>query len=210
MIRLLIADDHPIVREGLKRILEELKDIQVVAEASTGDEVLVKLGAEPIDVALLDVSMPGPGIFAILERIGVEYPKVRVLVLSMQPEEMYAIRVLKAGASGYLTKDHSPSELAGAIRRIHQGGRYVSQALAEALAMGLDAGADRPPHEALSNREYQVLALLGSGKSIKEIAAQLQVSSKTASTYRSRILDKMGLETTADLIRYAVENKLEL
>jgi DNA-binding NarL/FixJ family response regulator len=203
----LIADDHAVVREGLKRILGEALDMEVVAEAATGEEVLERLESERVDVLLLDLSMPGPGAFELLKQCQETYPDLPVLVISVQPEAMYAVRALKRGAAGYVSKDRSPEELAWAIRRVHSGGRYVSEALAERLAFG-DDGVDRQPHETLSNREYQVLCQLSEGRRVMEIAVELGVSPKTVSTYRTRILEKLGVESTADLIRYAMTNNL--
>jgi DNA-binding NarL/FixJ family response regulator len=208
MIRLFIADDHPVVREGLKRIIADCHDMTVTGEAADGDRLLAQIGSAGVDVLLLDVSMPGPGVFELIRRMKEERPGVRILVLSVQPEEVYAVRTLRAGAAGYLTKDHSPEELAGAIRRVHGGGRYVSPALAEALALGLEPDYETPPHEALSDREYQVLSLLAAGRSVKEIAAQLHLSPKSISTYRARILEKTRLKSTAELIRYALEHDI--
>ena len=209
MIRLLIADDHPIVREGVRRIVQDCPDMEVVGEAVDGNDLLTKLSSIKADVLLLDISMPGPGFLSIMERIRAEHPATQVLVLSVHSEVEYAFRALRAGVAGYLTKDHSPTELAEAIRRIHRGGRYVTQTLAEWLAYLVNPDAERAAHESLSDREYQVLCLLGFGKSVKEIGAELDLSPKTVSTYRSRILEKIQLETTADLIRYVVEQHLE-
>jgi DNA-binding NarL/FixJ family response regulator len=209
MIRLLMADDHPIVRAGLQRIVAEHPDMQVVGEAASGEELLQLLGRVEADVLLLDISMPGPPFLDLLRSVRDEWQQLRVLVLSTHPEDQYAVRALRSGAAGYLTKEHSPTELAEAVRRIHRGGRYITESLAEKLALALDPSEERPPHEQLSNREYRVLCCLGAGKSIKEIAATLSLSPKTVSTYRARLLQKMGLKTTADLIRYAVEHGLE-
>jgi two-component system, NarL family, invasion response regulator UvrY len=208
MIRLLIADDHPVVREGLRRIIAEQPGLTVVGEATSGDEVLTKVRSLVVDVVLLDVSMPGLGFLDVLRQLKEEHARLRVLVLSMHPEEQYAVRALRAGASGYLTKDHSPEELVAAIGKVVRGGRYVSASLAERLARDLDLHCDRPPHELLSDREYQVLCLLGSGRSIKEVGAMLSLSPKTASTYRTRLLEKMRLATNADLVRYAAQHGL--
>ena len=210
MIRLLIADDHPIVREGVRRIVDDCLDMKVVGEAVDGDDLRTKLDTIEADVLLLDISMPGPGFLSVMERLRAEHSATRVLVLSVHSEDQYALRALRAGAAGYLTKEHSPLELAEAIRRIDRGGKYITPTLAEKLAFDLDPAADRPPHEALSDREYQVLCMLGSGNSGKEIGAKLALSPKTVSTYRARILEKMKLKTTADLIRYVVEHHLEL
>lgn len=208
MIRLLIADDHAIVREGLRRLLGECPDMEVREEASSGDEILAKLDALDVDVALIDLSMPGPGFFELMRHLHDRRPGVAILVLSMQPEDMYAVRALRAGAAGYVTKDRSPSELATAIRRVAAGGRYISADLAESLALGHGLDPNRQGHDQLSNREFQVLCRIGAGDSVKEIAARLDLSPKTVSTYRTRILEKLELDTTAELIRYAVEHKL--
>lgn len=208
MIRVLVADDHAVVREGLKRILGDAPDMSVVAEAADGEQALEQLKAADVDVLLLDLSMPGPGVFELLRQCQEDHPDVRVLVISVQPEAMYAVRALKGGASGYVSKDRSPEELAWAIRRVHAGGRYISESLAERLVFGDGFDLDHLPHESLSNREYEVLCLLGEGKRVKEIAAELGVSPKTVSTYRTRILEKLDAESTADLIRYAMSHNL--
>lgn len=203
MIRLLIADDHPIVREGLRRIVQDAPGVEVVGEVANGDELLERLPRLPADIVLLDVTMPGPGFLEVLQRLRSEHPTVAVLVLSVHPEDQYAVRALRAGASGYLTKDHSPEELTEAIRRVHRGHRYVSAQLAERLAADLTAGPREVRHEVLSDREYDVLCLLGSGRTVKEIAGSLQLSPKTVSTYRTRVLEKMHASSNADLVRYA-------
>ena len=208
MIRVVIADDHPMLRHGIKAILADAPDVQVVAEASSGDDVLAKLAGEAADIALLDVSMPGPGILALLRRIAEGHPRTRAIVLSAHPEEQYAVRALKAGAAGYVTKDRSAEELLTAVRKVAKGGRYVSNSLAQLLASELGRAGESQAHETLSEREFEVLRLLGSGKSVKEVAAALDVSPKTVSTYRARLLEKMKLKTTADLIRYTVEHSL--
>jgi two-component system, NarL family, invasion response regulator UvrY len=208
MIRLLIADDHPVVREGLRRIVADDPGLQVVGEAVDGDGVLALISRQPTDVVLLDVSMPGPGFLQVLERLRAEHPGVKVLVLSVHPEEQYAVRALRAGAAGYLTKDHSPEQLIEAIRRVHRGGKYVSPTLAERLATDLAAGGPQAAHELLSHREYDVLCLLGSGRTVKEISAELDLSPKTVSTYRARLLEKMRLTGNADLVRYASRHGL--
>ncbi len=208
MIRLLIADDHPIVREGLKRIIAECPDMDLVGEAVDGGEALAKCAEHNVDVLLLDVSMPGPGFLETMRRLKDEQPEIRVLVLSVHSEDQYAVRALRLGASGYLTKDHSPNELAGAIRRAYRGGKYVTESLAERLAFELEAGREMLPHAALSNREYQVLCKLGSGTSVKETAAELGLSPKTVSTYRMRVLAKMDLKSNAELIRYVLRHGL--
>ena len=203
MIRLLIADDHPVVREGLRRIVQDVPGLKVVDEVATGDELLARLPRSPADVVLLDVTMPGSGFLDVLQRLRSEHPSVAVLVLSVHPEDQYAVRALRAGASGYLTKDHSPEELTAAIHRVHRGHKYVSPQLAERLAADLTAGARDIRHEVLSDREYEVLCLLGSGRTVKEIAGSMQLSPKTVSTYRARVLEKMHATSNADLVRYA-------
>ena len=208
MIRLVIADDHPVVREGLKRIVADCPGMRVVGEAADGDEVLAKSQTADADVLLLDVAMPGPGFLSTMRRLRSERPDLPVLVLSIHPEDHYAVRALKAGAAGYLTKDRSPEELANAIQRVYEGGKYVTSSLAEKLAFDLEPGRERQAHEGLSDREYQVFSLLALGKSVKGIASELALSPKTVSTYRARVLEKMKLGSNAELIRYAFKNKL--
>ena len=208
MIRLVIADDHPIVREGLRRIASEDAGISVVGEASTGTELFRLLGAAAVDVVLLDVSMPGASFIVTLRELRSRHPTVKVLVLSAHPEDQWAARSLQGGASGYLTKDHSPDQLVQAIRRVARGGKYVSESMAERLAGMVDGGMTRAPHERLSDREFEVLRALGSGMLVKDVAAQLRISAKTVSTYRARLLEKMGLESKADLVRYVAAHEL--
>jgi two-component system invasion response regulator UvrY len=208
VIRLFIADDHPVVRAGLRGIVESDPGLEVVGEATNGEDLLATIGRTPAEVLLLDVSMPGPGFLEVLQEVRRDHPRVAVLVLSVHPEDQYAVRALRAGAAGYLTKDHSPEELVAAIRKVHRGGKYVSPSLAEKLAVGLEVGSGGWPHEQLSNREYDVLCLLGSGQTVKEIAGGLSLSPKTVSTYRARILEKMKLATNADLVRYAAKHGL--
>jgi DNA-binding NarL/FixJ family response regulator len=208
MIKILIADDHAIVREGLKQIVSESPDLVVVAEACTGQEVLDKVGKNDLDLVVLDIAMPGRGGLDILKEIKSLKPKLPVLILSMYPEEQYAVRVLKSGASGYLTKESAPIELVKAIRQISQGKKYISPSLAEKLVVDLEVSPDRPPHETLSDREYQVMCMIASGKTLKEIADELSLSIKTISTYRSRILEKMNMKTNAELTHYTIKNRL--
>lgn len=208
MIRLLIADDHPIVREGLRRIAADQPGILVVAEAASADEALVKVANTAVDVMLLDVSMPGPTFIEVLQQVRRDHPSVKVLVLSVHPEDQWAVRALRAGAAGYLTKDHSPEQLIEAIRRVYRGSKYVTAALAEKLATGLEAGGSATPHEGLSDREYEVLRALGAGLSVKDVAGRLNLSPKTVSTYRTRILEKMQMRTNADLVRYVRDHAL--
>jgi DNA-binding NarL/FixJ family response regulator len=208
MIKILIADDHAVVREGLKQILSESPDLVVAAEASTGQEVLNIIGKKELDLVVLDIAMPGRGGLDILKEIKNQKPKLPVLILSMYPEEQYAVRVLKAGASGYITKESAPDELIKAIRQIIQGKKYVSPSLAEKLALDLEIRSETPPHEALSDREFQVMCMIASGKTLKEIAEGLSLSIKTISTYRSRILEKMNMKSNAALTHYAIKNRL--
>ena len=203
MIRILIADDHPVVRAGIRRIVQEAPGLEVVGEVADRDDLFVCLPRLPADIVLLDVSMPGLGFLETLQRLRTEHSTVAVLVLSVHPEEQYAVRALRAGASGYLTKDQSADQLAEAIRRVHRGHKYVSPRLAEHLAADLTVGARDVRHEVLSDREYEVLCLLGSGRTVKETAGSLHLSPKTVSTYRARVLEKMHATTNADLVRYA-------
>jgi DNA-binding NarL/FixJ family response regulator len=208
MIKVLIADDHPIVRQGLRQILSETADIVLAGEAVNGQEALNQVRAEKWDVLVLDITMPDRSGFDILKELKYEQPHLPVLVLSIHSEEQLAVRVLKAGASGYLTKENAPAELVKAIRKVVSGGKYISPDLAETLAFGLDVASGRPRHETLSDREFQVLQLIASGKTLTEMAEALMLSSKTVSTYRARLLEKMNLKTNAELIRYAIENGL--
>ena len=208
MIKVLVADDHPVVREGLKQILAEAQDIEVAAEAEDGHALLEKVRRQAFDVVVLDLTMPGLMGLDALKQLKSEHPQLPILILSVHPEEQYALRVLRAGASGYLTKGSAPDSLIGAIRKVHRGGNYVSPSLAERLADELRGDITRMPHETLSDREYQVMCLIASGKTVTEIADQLALSVKTVSTYRSRILEKMRMKTNAELTHYAIEHKL--
>jgi len=208
VIRLAIADDHPIVREGLRRIATEEPGIVVAGEASTAVELFELLDKSAVDVVLLDVSMPGATFVETLMQLRERHPSVRVLVLSVHPEDQWAMRALRSGAAGYLTKDRSPEQLVEAIRRVARGGKYVSDTLAEKLAGLVDYGRTRAPHELLSDREFEVLRALGSGMAVKDVAEQLRLSAKTVSTYRTRLLEKMNLKSKADLVRYVVDHEL--
>ena len=208
MIRVLIADDHAIVREGLKQILSDVPDMMVVDEAVDGEEALRKARTDTWDVLVLDLAMPGRNGFDILERLKHERPQQPVLVLSMHAEEMYAVRVLKAGASGYMTKESTPHELVNAIRKVLSGGKYVSESLAETLALRLDTSTVGPLHDTLSDRELQVLCMIASGKTVTEVAGELSLSVKTVSTYRARIREKLNFKNSAEAIRYAVDHHL--
>jgi len=208
MIRILVADDHTVVREGIKQILAGREDMVVEDEAASGEEVLAKVAKKTYDLVLLDISMPGKGGLEVLEEIKVMQPKLPVLVLSMHPEEQYAVRMLRGGAAGYLTKGSAPQELILAIQKVSGGGKYITVSLAEKLAFELDARAEKPSHERLSNREYEVMLLLASGQSVNQIAEMFSLSGKTISTYRNRILKKMNMKKNAELTLYAVKNNL--
>lgn len=207
-IRLAIADDHPVVRQGLKYIVSQNRDMALVGEADDGPSTLAVCRANAVDVVLLDVSMPGMPVVDLIRALRSESRSPRILVLSIHPERHYARRVLQAGADGYLTKNHSPTALAEAIRQVHAGRKYVTPALAEELAVSLSEGMALAPHEALSNREWEVFRRLGAGVRVNEIAQELALSPKTVRTYRSRILEKMNIRSTAELIFYAVQNGL--
>ena len=208
MIRILVADDHPVVRQGLKQIVAGTTDIFVVDEAATGQEVLDKVRQNYFDVVLLDITMPGISGLDVLKQLRSERPELAILILSMHPEEQYAARVLRAGASGYLAKESAPDDLVAAVRKISLGGTYVSPSLAEKLASDLAVDTQEPLHQTLSDREYEVMCLIASGKTLADIAQQLSLSPKTISTYRSRILEKLGLKSNTELTLYAVQNGL--
>ena len=208
MIKILVADDHAVVRQGVKQILADVRDMTVKDEAQNGTEALKKVAEQAFDVVLLDISMPGRSGLEVLEDIKALHPKLPVLILSMHPEEQYAVRALKAGASGYLTKASAPQELIGAIRKAAGGGKYVTTSLAEKLVDQLEIDTEKLPHELLSNREHQVMLMLAGGKSVSDIADELNLSVKTISTYRTRVMSKMGMKKNAELTLYAVHNKL--
>lgn len=207
-IRTVIADDHEVVRRGLRQVLAEERDIVVVGEASNRAEVMGALRAAACEVLVLDLTMPGANGFDLLETVKREQPSVAVLVLGMHPEDQHALRALEAGAAGYMPKGAAAEDLVGAIRKVHAGGRYVTPRMAEALAVRLGSPDEKPPHERLSNRELQVLCMIGRGLRVRDIAAELHLSEKTVSTYRTRLLEKLELKTTAQLIRYALEHHL--
>lgn len=208
MLRILVADDHPIVRRGLQQIIAETSDMVVADEASNGWEVLSKVRATQYDVVLLDISMPGMHGLDIIRQLKDERPTLPVLILSIHPEEQYAVRAFRAGASGYLTKESAPDELVAAIRKVSMGGKYVSSSLAERLASDLENVHKQLPHKTLSDREYQVMCMIASGKTVTKIAEELSLSPKTISTYRSRILEKMKMKNNAELTYYTVKNRL--
>lgn len=208
MLKILIADDHAIVREGIKQILAELPDKVTTDEAINGQEVIQKVWDNNYDLVLLDISMPGRSGLDILKQLKSEKPALKILILSMHPEEQYAIRALKAGASGYLTKESTPLELTEAIKKVSIGKKYVSASLAETLASHLETTTEKPLHENLSNREYEVMCMIASGKTVKEIANELSLSAKTISTYRTRILEKMNMKNNAQITHYTIQNRL--
>jgi two-component system, NarL family, invasion response regulator UvrY len=206
--RVLIADDHPIVREGFKKIITANAEMDVQGEADSGQAVLALLQQKKFDIVLLDISMPGRNGLEIMKDIKVKWPKLPVLIVSMYPEEQFAVRAFRAGASGYLTKTSAPTELISAIRKITQGGRYISASLAERLTYYLYQDAEKLPHEALTDREYQVMLMIASGMISSDIAQELSLSVKTISTYRTNILEKMKMKNSVEITLYAMQNKL--
>jgi len=208
MIRVLIADDHPLVRSGLRQILAPEPDFAVPGEATDSEQAVKRVDEQSWDVVLLDISMPGRGGLDALREIRRRRPTLPILILSMHSEDQFAIRAIRAGASGYLTKVHSPGEVIQAIRRVVTGKKYVTPALAEALADAVESGNPRPLHEGLSDREFQVMREIGAGKTVSQIAADISLSVKTVSTYRARALEKMSMRTNAELTRYAIQNGL--
>jgi two-component system, NarL family, invasion response regulator UvrY len=209
MIRILIADDHAIVRKGLKQIVGEHPDMIVAGEAASGQEALELARAQEFDVAIVDIAMPGRGGLEILKDLKAERPSLKIIMLSMYSEEQYAIRSLRDGASAYLTKANATDELIKAIEAVASGKRFITPSVADRLAIYIEEDGRRLPHESLSDREFQVLGMIGSGKLVSEIAEELSLSIKTVSTYRARILEKMGMSSSAQLIRYAVQHLLE-
>jgi DNA-binding NarL/FixJ family response regulator len=207
-IKVLIADDHAIVREGLKQILADTKDITVAGSAENGHDLIDLARKKDFDVLLLDISMPDKSGIDVLKQIKKEYPKVAVLMLSMHREDQYAIRSLKAGAAGYLNKQSAPAELVNAIRQVASGRKYISPTLAQELANSISEDREAPLHETLSDREYQTLTMIASGKTVSDIAEELALSVKTISMYRARLLQKMKLRHNAELTHYAIKNHL--
>ncbi|HOT44146.1 MAG TPA: response regulator transcription factor [Spirochaetota bacterium] len=208
MKRIIIADDHEIVRAGLKQIIADDPELSVEGEAGDGQELLEKLRKNRYDVVLLDMKMPGRSGLEILKQLKMEHPSLPVLVLSMHPEEQYAVRTIRAGASGYITKETAPDRLVEAIRKVCSGGKYISASLAEQLADSVADSRSKPPHEYLTDREFQVMSMIASGKTITEIAKELFLSVKTISTYRQRILEKMNMKNNAELTHYVISNNL--
>ncbi len=209
MIKVLLAEDHSIVRAGLRRIVEETDDMVVVAEAASGEEAIVQAGTTLPDVAVIDISMPGMDGLEVISRLECDFPKLPVLVLTMHEEAQYAVRAINAGASGYVTKRSAPEELVKAIRKVYNGGRFLCDAAAEALALHMAAGKGGiSPMDCLSNREIQVLRCLALGQNNHEIADNYNISIKTVDTYRSRLLNKLNLRNNAELSRFAIQNRL--
>ena len=207
-VRVLIADDHPVVRQGLKMMLSSDPEVNVVGEARDGDEALDMVHNLDWDVAVLDYSMPGRGGVDLLAAVKHDYPERPVLILSIYPEDPHGMRALKAGAAGYISKESASEDLTAAVKKVMSGGRYVSASLAEKLAARLTPEQDRPPHERLSDREYRVMWLLASGRSLQQIAEEMHLSPSTVSTYRGRILKKLGLSSNVELVHYAMKHRL--
>ena len=208
MINIVIVDDHAILRRGLSQIIGESGDMKVVGEAETSAEAMRLLRETPCDVMLLDITLPDRNGIETLKLVRKEHPKLQVLMLSMHPENQYALRALKAGAAGYLTKQSAAAQLVSAIRQVHGGRKYVTPAVAEELANSFDRDSERPAHELLSMREYQTMCMIASGKSLTEMAAQMSLSVKTVSVYRARVLEKMHLKNNAEITHYAIKNQL--
>ncbi|HVL58412.1 MAG TPA: response regulator transcription factor [Burkholderiaceae bacterium] len=208
MIRVVIADDHAIVREGLKQLLLAAGDLEVVAQAKDGFEVMQHVRDADFDVLLLDMSMPGRSGMELIRQVKSEKPRLRILVLTMHEEQQYAVRAIRSGASGYLTKESAPAQLVAAIRKVAAGGAFISAEVAEQLALGAMPQSESAPHETLSDREFQVFRLLVAGRTVSEVAEQLNLSVKTVSTHKARLMQKMGMSTHTELIRYAISHKL--
>jgi DNA-binding NarL/FixJ family response regulator len=208
VIRLVIADDHTIVREGLKQVLAAAAGISVIGEAKDGHEVLARVRSSDFDLLLLDMSMPGKSGIELIKQVRAEKPKLRILVLTMHEEPQYAVRAIKAGAAGYLTKDSASALLLTAIRKVASGGAFINADVAEQLALGAMPQFDGPPHQALSDREFQVFQLIVAGQSLTEIGAALNLSVKTISTHKSHVMEKLGITNQTGLIQYAISHKL--
>lgn len=208
MIRIVVADDHTIVREGLKQLLSAAGDLEVVGDAQNGHEVMERVRSLDFDLLLLDMSMPGKSGIELIKQVRAEKPKLRILILSMHEEHQYAVRAIRAGAAGYLTKESASRQLVEAIRKVATGGAFISAEVAQQLALGAMPDAQGPAHASLSDREFQVFQLIASGKSVSDIAERLNLSVKTVSTHKSNILQKMNMSTHAELIRYAINHRL--
>lgn len=208
MIKILIADDHAIIRQGLKQTVADQLDMDVAGEARDALETLELVRGKAFDVVVLDITMPGKSGLELLKELKAEFPRLPILILSMHAEEQFAVRALKAGAAGYITKQSAPKDLIQAIRTVNRGGKYVSPSMSETLAFALGRGGEQAIHERLSDREFQVMCMIATGKTLKEIADELTLSEKTIGTYRVRLLEKMNMRRNAELIRYVVEHKL--
>jgi DNA-binding NarL/FixJ family response regulator len=208
MIRVMIADDHAIVREGLKQILSDVPDIEVAIEAASGDEALELAKTANWDVLLLDIAMPGKNILELIKLVKLVKPRQAILILSMYPEQQYAIRILQAGADGYLGKESAPEKLIAVIRKLAAGGKYISETIAEQIVQQMSAKENHARHISLTDREFQVFMAIAKGKRLSDIALEMELSIKTVSTYRTRLLDKLGLATNGDIIHYAIKYRL--
>lgn len=208
MTRVLVADDHPLLRSGLRQVLSQEPDLEVIGEAEDSEQVLQKVSENNCDVVILDLTMPGRGGLDVLRELRRQHPALPILVLSVHAEDQFAVRAIKAGASGYLSKENAAPEVVRAVRKVLTGKKYVSPTLAEMLANALDHDDQRPPHETLSDREFQVLCKIASGMTVSQIAAQVSLSVKTVSTYRARVLEKMNMHNNAELTRYAIQSGL--
>jgi two-component system invasion response regulator UvrY len=206
MLRILVADDHPVVRQGIMRIIEDTQDMVVTGEAENGHDALKQIKEKEFDLILLDISMPGSDGLEVIREIKKSKPDIPVLILTIHPEKYYGLRMLQAGASGYLTKQNAPFELIEAIRKVAQGGMYISNSLAELLVISKRTGSGKPSHETLSDREYQVMYMIAVGKKVKSIAEELSISVKTIHVHRRHIMEKMSLTSNADIIHYAIQN----
>ncbi len=208
MIKILLADDHPIIIKGLKQIIEEEDDMKVTGEARNGNEALDLMRKNDYDIAILDITMPKKTGVEVIEEMKYLKKKIPVLVLSVHPEDQFAMRVLKTGAKGYMTKESAPENIVDAIKKIINGGKYISPTLAEKILSDINSDRVESPHETLSNREFQIIVMIASGKTLKEIAEELNLNIKTISTYRQRILEKMNMTSNSELTRYVLDNKL--
>jgi len=206
MLKILVADDHPVVRQGIMRIIEDTQDMKVTGEAGNGMDVLKQIKEKEFDLILLDISMPGSDGLEVIRELKKSKPGVPVLILTIHPEKYYGLRMLQAGASGYLTKQNAPYELIEAIRKVSQGGMYISNSLAEMLVTSKRTGVGKPRHETLSDREYQVMYMIATGKKVKAIANDLSISVKTIHVHRRHIMEKMNMTSNADIIHYAIQN----
>lgn len=207
-MRIILVDDHELIREGLKKVIAKESDIDVIGEAQNADEMFEILSKNKIDIVILDITLPGRSGLDLISEIKTHYPDTRILILSMHPEDRFAVRALRAGAFGFITKGTASKILIEALRKIADGRKYITPTLAEHLALELDVDHDKPLHESLSNREFEVMRLIAEGKSVSEIAEMLFISVNTVTSYRSRIMEKMKMKTNAEIIRYAIEQNL--